>query len=367
MLKQLAEEGVRSLAIFGLAKNAGKTTVLNALTQEAEDVGLPLGVLSVGVDGEERDVWSLKEKPAVRVTAGTLVATASSLLDFQAGGWELLESLPFHSPLGRVTVARALRPAKVKLAGVTRLEAVREVNRCFRLRGVRLTLIDGAYDRKAAAEPGISDASISVAGAGMAKTLEGVVRKVETFIGIFTLPDSGEDETLREAGLTALREGRLAGVCEGKVETLPFSSLLLRSDDWEELIGRGAWTVLAIPGSLTDATLERIAAASPLTLLLPDPTRCFASLSAVRRYYRQGGEIRYLSPVRLAAVAVNPVSPEGHAFDPSELKERVSEVCNPIPVVDVLRDDLTAHSPFRKGKTGNSGEPAAGGELSVDG
>ena len=45
----------KTIAIVGLSKNAGKTTVLNHLTGVAVSRSLPAGVVSIGVDGEERD------------------------------------------------------------------------------------------------------------------------------------------------------------------------------------------------------------------------------------------------------------------------------------------------------------------------
>lgn len=331
------KEGVGSLSVVGLSKNAGKTTVLNTLAAEGEERGLSLGFVSIGVDGEERDVWSLKEKPPVYIPAGSLVATAASLLDVRGGDWELLESTSLQSPLGPVTLARALRRTKVKLAGVSRVAGVHETVTRLRGLGVSLILVDGAYDRKAAANPWVTDATVCVVGAAMGRTLDPVLHQTEETLRLLTLPET-EDPLLRSAAGVARSNRKLVGVREGRIEVLPCSSLLLEKAVREALAGK-RWEGLALPGSLTDRGLRILMGSGfPPSLILADPTRCFVSLSALRRFYRAGGSLSYLKGVRLAAVAVNPVSPDGYAFDPVEMKERVARICEPVPVFDAVRD-----------------------------
>lgn len=44
----------KTLSIVGMSKNAGKTTALNYLIEEAMDEGVMLGITSTGRDGEDR-------------------------------------------------------------------------------------------------------------------------------------------------------------------------------------------------------------------------------------------------------------------------------------------------------------------------
>ena len=50
MLKEYIQ-GVRSLSIIGMCKNAGKTTVLNKLIAELNESRARLGLTSIGRDG----------------------------------------------------------------------------------------------------------------------------------------------------------------------------------------------------------------------------------------------------------------------------------------------------------------------------
>ena len=67
------------LSIVGMAKNAGKTTALNYILEEAMDEGMLLGVTSTGRDGESSDLVTGTEKPRVFLDAGTLVSVPTQL------------------------------------------------------------------------------------------------------------------------------------------------------------------------------------------------------------------------------------------------------------------------------------------------
>ena len=209
MLQQdVLKRGIRSLAIIGLAKNVGKTTVLNGLVAEAEREAIPVGLVSIGVDGEERDVWSGRHKPPIHVPAGSLVATAGPLLDVGGGVWEVLDSTGVHSAVGEIFIARALQPTRVKLAGITAARAAARIDQQFRHFGAVLTLVDGAYDRKAAASPLVTEGAVCVVGASMARTLEEMVQKTEETVRLFTLPLC-KDPVLRKAAQRAAAERKL--------------------------------------------------------------------------------------------------------------------------------------------------------------
>ena len=59
------QEQYKTLSIVGMAKNAGKTTALNYILEEAMDEGMLLGVTSTGRDGETSDLVRGTEQPKV--------------------------------------------------------------------------------------------------------------------------------------------------------------------------------------------------------------------------------------------------------------------------------------------------------------
>ncbi|HXR28262.1 MAG TPA: hypothetical protein VN772_01705, partial [Solirubrobacteraceae bacterium] len=105
-LRELTDSA-RRLALVGLAKNTGKTVALTALLSELQADALPIGVTSVGRDGEEHDVIDFRiEKPRVHLPGGSIVATTDELLRASALPHDLLEQTDVRTPLGRVQIAR---------------------------------------------------------------------------------------------------------------------------------------------------------------------------------------------------------------------------------------------------------------------
>ena len=118
----VAESGARTLAVIGLVKNAGKTTVVNALM---ERTGLRLGLTSLGLDGERTDHLTGLAKPRIAPPKGTLIATTRGSLDRSRYTMEILEELPYHTPLGRVLIGVAPGTGQVEISGPTTLSEVR--------------------------------------------------------------------------------------------------------------------------------------------------------------------------------------------------------------------------------------------------
>jgi hypothetical protein len=81
----------KTLSIVGMSKNAGKTTALNYLIEEADDEGLLLGITSTGRDGETSDLVTGTEKPKVYLYEDTIVSVPTQLFEFAEGGLEILE------------------------------------------------------------------------------------------------------------------------------------------------------------------------------------------------------------------------------------------------------------------------------------
>ncbi len=338
--KRVLKQGIDSLAIIGLAKNVGKTTVLNGLVAEAREKEIPVGLVSIGVDGEERDVWSGRLKPPVYVPAGSFVATAGPLLDLEGYSWEVMEETGVQSAVGEVLIARALHPTHVKLAGITAAEAAAKIDRQFRILGAQLTLVDGAYDRKAAANPFITKGTICVVGGSMASTLDQVLEKTAELVHLFTLPECA-DSTLKLAAEQAVQKRQLFAVHGEKIAPLPFSSLFVSEKVLRRELERKPWKSIAIPGALTDRSLSLLTRmGKPLQLVLNNPTCNFVSLAVLRRFFQIGGSISYLRRSRLLGIAINPLAPSGYSFDPEEMRERIASVCTPLPVFDMVRDPV---------------------------
>jgi hypothetical protein len=342
MLHVVRATGVKRLAIVGIAKHAGKTTVLNELLAQAEQEGLQVSVQSIGVDGERTDAILGVPKPEIVVPAGSLVASAAGMITEGTAELVLEEATGIDSPLGEVYLARAKRRGTVLLAGIRQKQHVREVLRRFDGRGAELHIIDGAFDRIAAASPDLTDGVILVTGAVAGRSVEQAARQTAEWIWRFRLP-SVQAEWESRLAETALQSGR--PVAGGPA--CPPSLLAQRSPLTGHPRADAHWPdgaqALALPGALTDRLLSQLEGMPRgFTLLVPDATHIFATSGAWRSFIRRGHRLIVGKETRILAVAVNPHSIAGYDLPREALIQAIRAVADGLPVFDV--------------KAGNGGE-----------
>jgi hypothetical protein len=339
----LSGADVRRLAIIGTAKNVGKTVALNALLAGIGERGVSFGVTSVGRDGEARDVLdSSIVKPRIALPAGALVATALPLLEKSRAEVEVVADTPFRTPLGRVVVGRMVEAGEVEIAGPGSASAVRKVTETMFSLGAARVIIDGSLDRRAAANPSVSDGVILATGAVLDLDRGEVVRRTATAAALLRLPRVA-DEALRARAEAA--RGHLA-VVDGDGVPLP-REFVLRGDaepdpKWDRLLGDAS--ALVIRGALTEPFLDRVArvrgggaaVAHGLTVVADDAAKVFLDAPAAARCAARGISVEVLAPIDLLAVTVNPVAPGSHRFPTSQLCEDLALAIPDVPVVDVV-------------------------------
>ncbi len=132
--------------IVGLKKNSGKTTVLNRLLETGAEGGF--GVLSVGIDGEDRDLIEDTPKPAVLLPEGTLFMTTDRMLAASDIGAAVLRFLDINTPLGELLIARVWRAGSAVIVGPSNNRQVRDSARLMQQMGARFVFVDGAFDRR---------------------------------------------------------------------------------------------------------------------------------------------------------------------------------------------------------------------------
>lgn len=325
----------QTLAIIGLSKNAGKTTVLNAIIQQ-EASRKKLAVFSIGVDGEKQDLWSRRSKPQITIPEGMLVVTAKSCLDEQPGNWCVLQKTGLESLLGPLYITRATCTSTVKLAGIRSTDQIAQVMQMLAWMDVELVLIDGAYDRKASASSGISDRVIAVIGASADRSFQQVMAKAEEFVRLFSLPKASQIDL--ELGRIALALREVVARVGGEMMPLGIANLF-GMNRLELPVPANQMEAIGVPGALTDRALTTlIQRGVRAQIVVTDATHLFLSLAQVKQYVRLGGGIEVMQPIQLCGLAVNPSCPDGYTFSPEEMKQRVQEIAASIPVFDVMRD-----------------------------
>ena len=180
--------GIKTLSVIGMCKNAGKTTVLNSLISECERHGETLGLTSIGRDGERSDLVTNTKKPEIFVSSGTLIATASTLLNEGDISMEVLETTGLSTPMGEIVVVRARSAGFVQLGGASITLHQRIIRDSLLSFGADRVMIDGAISRKSLGTPSLCEGVILSSGASYDPSIEKTVEDTAYFARLFTLP-----------------------------------------------------------------------------------------------------------------------------------------------------------------------------------
>lgn len=326
-----------TLSIVGMAKNAGKTTALNYLIEEAADEGLRLGITSTGRDGETVDVVTETEKPKVYLYEDTIVSVPTKLYTLADAGMEILEMSTYRTSLGELLLCRVCDSGYVQIAGPVATADTKRMSHRMVAYGARLILIDGAIDRKSIASPDTSDAIILSTGAVLSRRIRTVVAETAHVVGLYTLPvlEEGPIRKVIEAGqddhnIFLIRGGELhpldlrTGLGAGR----HINSAL--DEDTSHIYLKGAFTRSVIE-DIDPAKFTRT------EFILNDPTKIFIDAISWKRLKKKGLRVKVLKNIDVAAITVNPFSPEGYSFDSDALCEAMQEALPDIPVIDVRK------------------------------
>lgn len=330
LLDRALDAGCTRVAVIGLHPGAGSRTVLERLAAELHDRRATIGLTRVprpwiaGV--EEVDAI-----PPIRLPAGSVVATLAGL-DEDAP----LETLEMHEPSPGGTapgVFRVARDAEVKVLGPEEPASIGRLLDLLERHGGKLVLVDGTWERKGFAAPGLVHGVVLAAGAGLARTPEHVAAAVRSRVEALTLPRAGAEAA---EWLAAAGQRGAALVIDSAGELLDELPVARRNPTTvlRRLGARVASVVL--PGGLDDAFIGPLARSDQrFELVLRDATRQHAAPIYTRAWARGGGTIRVVEPIRVIAVATNPVNHTGPDADPEELRGLVSQAVGDIPVHDV--------------------------------
>jgi len=293
-----------SIAIAGMAKNAGKTTTLNYMISGFAVQGAVLGLTSIGLDGEETDQVTSTPKPRIFAPAGTVVATAEKLLVKRERGIndiakQILAVIDIATPLGRVVVARALTDGNVMLAGPSMVSQIAPIMQILQDHGATKIIIDGAAGRKSLAVPHVAQAIVLATGAGLSKSMDTVIAETRHIAEIFNLPTP-----------------------QMTSQTVVGAALCRPSPEYTH-----------IPGAVTDTKIDGL---YDKQILAEDATKILITPKTLARIRLSGGSISVQNRINLAAITINPTSPYGTNFDAALFLEKMSEMIN-VPIFNVER------------------------------
>ena len=326
----------KTLSIVGMAKNAGKTTALNYLIEEAIDEGIVLGVTSTGRDGESQDLVTGTEKPRVYLEEDMLVAVPTLLYDLADAGLEVVKKTNYSTPIGELLICRVKDAGYVQVAGPVINAEQKLLCRDMMELGCSLILIDGAIDRKSIASPDTSDAIILSTGAVLSRKLNKVVEETAHVVNLYRTPEL-EEGVIRDAITENNFDDKIMLVDgDGKIRKLDLITGLGAAKEINGAIDEDT-RYIYIPGAFTNSVISDISLKNlkQVQFVLKDPTKIFVNAMDWGIFRKKGFRASVLKNIEIAAITVNPWAPAGYTFDNRFLLEEMQKAIPDIPVIDV--------------------------------
>ncbi|MBP3758491.1 MAG: hypothetical protein J6I83_01460 [Firmicutes bacterium] len=328
----------KTLSIVGMAKNAGKTTALNFLIEEAMDEGIVLGITSTGRDGETQDLVTGTEKPRVYLDQGTLVSVPSQLFGLADAGLEILRRTKYSTAIGELLICKVQDAGYVQIAGpVINSETKKLCQDMFGL-GCDLVMIDGAIDRKTIASPETSDAIILATGAVLSRSMKKVVEETAHVVHLYGLPEFDENDKVTEFIRQDNYEHIIAFNDKGEGKVLDLVTGLGAARYIDDAIEEDTRYIF-IPGAFTNSVVADITNKhlKKVEFILKDPTKIFVNIMDWGQLRKRGFKVKVLKNIEIAAITVNPWSPQGYTFDSDILIEEMKKLIPDMPIIDVRK------------------------------
>ncbi|MFV0517187.1 MAG: hypothetical protein ACK5MV_07310 [Aminipila sp.] len=329
------QDKYKTLSIVGMSKNAGKTTALNYLIEEAMDEGMILGITSTGRDGETVDLVTGTEKPRVFLDNGTIVSIPKQLYELSDAGLEILRMSKYSTALGQLLLCRVVESGYVQIAGPVSTSDHKAMCQEMLSLGAEMIIIDGAIDRKSIASPETSDAIILATGAVLSRSMNKVVDETVHTLELYSLPVI-EEQFVKGTIEDKSKNDTVIIFYKDKIKKLNLKTGLGASRYIDEAIDEQAEYVY-IPGALTNSVIADISPRKfkKVKFVLKDPTKIFIDSTRWGQLKKQGFCVEVLRNIEVAAITVNPTAPLGYSFEHKALIDAMKAAVGDIPVVDV--------------------------------
>ena len=322
----------RSLSIVGLEKNTGKTVCLNYILRRLNEIGVPVGVTSIGVDGEQVDSVFATAKPEVTLYEGTRFITSEQHY-MKRQTVSVLEQVDSRrTALGPLVTARVLVRGKVLLSGAATTGVLRGQIDQLSNAGCQLTIVDGALSRLSLASPTVTDCMVLATGAAVSANLKQLVSKTRFLHNMICLD---EVSPALRAALSPVEQGLWGVDDDGVPHDLGIASVFLIGSAGKDLL-RFGHTIFA-SGAVSDRLLKALTPlGKDITLVVRDFTKLFITPEVYNEFTRKGNRMLMLQRSKLIAVTLNPTSPQGFLLDSRTACETLSEALQ-TPVYDVMK------------------------------
>ena len=304
----LADYG--TIAVVGMCKNAGKTTVVNHIIDGCRD-NYVLGITSIGYDGEEVDEITKLNKPRIEVHPNMIVATCQSALKTATAQYRKVRDTGIRTALGEVSIIRIKTRGYVEVSGpsmVSQIEAL-----CFEMKKLDCDkiIVDGSAGRTSFASR-LECAILSV-GAALSNDMHNVIKLAKYQVDMFDLDRCENSYAVSFSG------------------NRPYA--VLKDEDKVQIIFRGAM----VNDDLMD--IMRKYKGYTKTAVVNDASSVFLSPRVYRKFQSRDGKITVQNKTNLVVLTINPMSPYGKWFDKDKFLNEMLDTVD-LPVFNVLDEKV---------------------------
>lgn len=324
----------KSLSIVGLEKNTGKTECLNYVLGRLKGMDKRVAITSIGVDGENSDIVTNTHKPEIRMYRGMIFISAEKHYLQRRITSEILDVSSIHTSLGRLVTARAVSTGKALLSGPPSTDGLRATIAEMGRYGVDLTIVDGALSRLSLASPAVTEGMVLATGAAYSANIPELVRKTKYVVDLVNLP---EVEPELKQQLSSISSGIFAVDGQGHLHNLNVQSVFMLEKAKDRIFIHG--NRLFVAGATSNNLFEFLRMQKNVTgieLIVKDFTKIFATPEAYHSFTKKGGRVRVAAKTKLAAVCVNPTSPQGYRLNSEELRAAMQNALD-TPVYDIKK------------------------------
>jgi len=300
----------QTIAVVGMCKNAGKTTVVNHIIDVFKDE-YQIGLTSIGYDGEKQDEITKLEKPRIEVYPGMIIATCDCALNTASAGYKKVRDTGIRTALGEVSIIRIKTQGLVEVSGPSMVSQIEALSYEMKKLGCSKIIVDGSAGRTSFASR--LDCTVLSVGAALSNDMNKVVKLAEHQVDMFDLN---------------LCEKSYAVSFSGKK---PYA--VLKNENDVQIIFRGAMVnddLIEIMKKYKDS--KKVA-------IVNDASSVFIAPRIYKKFLHKNGEICVLNKTNLIAVTINPMSPYAKWFDKDKFYEEMQEHVD-LPVFNVMDEKV---------------------------
>ena len=336
LLDRIVKSECQRVAVLGLHAHAGTRTILASLVRELHRRQWPFAVTSaprtpLEIDAETEAAVTTR----LAVPVGAIVATAAASTADGAARLELVETTDLETSRGPVGIYRVVEGGEVDVQGPDDPDAMEAVVKRLGTVSGGLVFVDGSWERRAFAAPGVTDGLVLALASGLSATPERSAAAVRYLVEMFTVEPCEEPERVAweetaSGGAAVLLDvrGRPLGLLPPGLAD-PVQAL--RAAD-----GTPVATVVLPHGLNDEFMVSLVRSQFRCQLVVRDATRINIAPIYFKAWFKGGGKIRVVRRTHLVAVATNPINNSGPDADAAKFRQSVAEALPGLPVHDVV-------------------------------